>query len=357
MPPADVSAFTVTAGSGGRLRLNWTNPANDFLGVLILRRTGFAVADSPVAGQTYTLGQTVGGSSVVYTGNGFHFTDGPLANGNAYHYRVFSFDASRNYASGVPGSGVPLTGTGPSSTFNVDSVTDAHDASPGDGLCAAANGSCSLRAAIEEADALGDVTLVNVPPGVYNLMLNALKTGNPLNDITIAGTGPSLTTIINGDPQPLFSGRCGGVFCLSGGSIRIDNLTIQNGATSGSPLFPGGGGISISPGTVVTITSSLLADNFGGSAGGIHVGGTLNLSRSTVRNNKILGFGGGGVALFASGQPRSTIIDSTISGNDNAFTRGPSLGGGVAVMAGSLMIANTTISGNLAGFGIGGGLG
>jgi CSLREA domain-containing protein len=39
--------------------------------------------------------------------------------------------------------------------FVVDSPADTSDTSPGDGLCADANGACTLRAAIEEANALG----------------------------------------------------------------------------------------------------------------------------------------------------------------------------------------------------------
>src|SRR5262245_32787105 len=39
-------------------------------------------------------------------------------------------------------------------TFAVDSTVDAVDAAPGDGVCASAGGSCTLRAAIQEANAL-----------------------------------------------------------------------------------------------------------------------------------------------------------------------------------------------------------
>src|SRR5690348_18498020 len=37
--------------------------------------------------------------------------------------------------------------------FTVNTTADAHDAHPGDGICADAAGKCTLRAAIEEADA------------------------------------------------------------------------------------------------------------------------------------------------------------------------------------------------------------
>ena len=39
-------------------------------------------------------------------------------------------------------------------TFTVNSPADTVDANPGDGVCADAGGNCTLRAAIEEANAL-----------------------------------------------------------------------------------------------------------------------------------------------------------------------------------------------------------
>jgi CSLREA domain-containing protein len=49
----------------------------------------------------------------------------------------------------VPSAVVP----DPPIVFTVNTTTDLHDALPGDGLCADSNGLCSLRAAIEEANA------------------------------------------------------------------------------------------------------------------------------------------------------------------------------------------------------------
>src|SRR5580692_7616384 len=43
----------------------------------------------------------------------------------------------------------------PAHTFTVNTTNDTHDATPGDGICADSSGQCSLRAAIEEANAEG----------------------------------------------------------------------------------------------------------------------------------------------------------------------------------------------------------
>jgi CSLREA domain-containing protein len=49
-------------------------------------------------------------------------------------------------------------------TVVVDSTADLHDLSPGDGICSAAPGVCTLRAAVEEANATTDA-LIRVPAG------------------------------------------------------------------------------------------------------------------------------------------------------------------------------------------------
>lgn len=49
-------------------------------------------------------------------------------------------------------------------TFTVDSTADAVDVNPGDGVCAAASGPCTLRAAIMEANAFGGPDIISFPP-------------------------------------------------------------------------------------------------------------------------------------------------------------------------------------------------
>jgi CSLREA domain-containing protein len=48
-----------------------------------------------------------------------------------------------------------LTLSASGATFTVNSLGDAPDATPGDGLCAAPGGECTLRAAIQEANTTG----------------------------------------------------------------------------------------------------------------------------------------------------------------------------------------------------------
>jgi hypothetical protein len=99
------------------VNLNWTNPTNaDFQSVVILRDTA-AITVSPAEGSSYTSGNTIGSSKVVYAGNLQTFIDGladPIWNGTPYYYRIFARDASGNYSPGAAaGPFTPLqNGTG-----------------------------------------------------------------------------------------------------------------------------------------------------------------------------------------------------------------------------------------------------
>jgi CSLREA domain-containing protein len=65
------------------------------------------------------------------------------------------------------------TGTASAAAFAVNSTADAPDANPGDGVCATASGACTLRAAIQEANALNGADVISVPAGTYTLTLGA----------------------------------------------------------------------------------------------------------------------------------------------------------------------------------------
>jgi CSLREA domain-containing protein len=87
-------------------------------------------------------------------------------------------------------------------TFTVNSTVDAVDAVSGNGVCADATGACTLRAAVMETNALAGADEVFLPSGTYVLSLSgtgedASATGDldVLDDLTLIGAGPSVTTI------------------------------------------------------------------------------------------------------------------------------------------------------------------
>src|SRR5512135_1681444 len=59
----------------------------------------------------------------------------------------------------------------PSMTFTVNSALDLVDSNPGNGVCQAANGACTLRAAIQEANATASGDTINLPAGTYVLTI------------------------------------------------------------------------------------------------------------------------------------------------------------------------------------------
>src|SRR5919106_4170334 len=73
--------------------------------------------------------------------------------------------------------------------FTVDSTADALDSRPGDGVCRTVAGACTLRAAIQEANALAGADEIELPSGAYELGIaprnqNDITTG----DLDITGS-------------------------------------------------------------------------------------------------------------------------------------------------------------------------
>ena len=90
-------------------------------------------------------------------------------------------------------------------TFTVASTEDMVDALPGDGLCATATGTCTLRAAVQETNSQGGTNTVLLPAGTYTLTIpgadeDLAATGDldVANDLTVTGADRS-STIIDGN--------------------------------------------------------------------------------------------------------------------------------------------------------------
>jgi CSLREA domain-containing protein len=250
-----------------------------------------------------------------------------------------------------------LTAGAGAATFTVDSTVDAVDGSPGDGLCATAAGSCTLRAALQEANAVVGPDTVHVPAGTYLLTISgpgedAAAAGDldTTDELDLIGAGAG-TTVIDGSGLD-------SVFDVVSGTARIEGVTIENGTSGvvvpGSPpgdltvasSVVGGNGVGILYGTPygsLTVTDSRIEDNSGT---GIFaaIWNYVLIERSVVSGN-----GGGGVLL---GSALTWIEDSSIVNN---ATDGD--GGGIyaGCYDGGTLITNSTISGNTAA-GRGGGI-
>src|SRR5262245_6952478 len=182
---------------------------------------------------------------------------------------------------------VSLSSAASSATFTVDSPLDEVDAVPGDGACQTLSGVCTLRAGVQEANALAGADTIEVPAGTYVLTIPEGPTQdgssgdlNVHEALTVAGAGAA-STIIDGNSAT-------GVFLATGmafgEALTVSGVTIRNGVTGGS-----GGGVG---GTTLEVRDCVVTGNSAFLGGGIYAN-DLTLVRSTVAGKTAQAFGGG----------------------------------------------------------------
>lgn len=278
--------------------------------------------------------------------------------------------------------------------LNVDSTQDSPDAKPGDGQCVSKAGGCTLRAAIEEANATTLSDTINVPPGTYKLSVPsgggpdfAQSGGLFLNgEVQILG-GAAASTIIDGGGKVrvfetendstisllgltiqngLADGANGGGV-LNRGHLKLADVVISGNRAKADPLNAngGGGGLANAQTGSATLLNVRVKDNTAdGRGGGITNDGSLQIMNSTISGNASLTDDGGGVqndgtlsllisevddnrAKSGAGinnvKGEVKLTDSTLAGNK------ASSDGGALFNSGTVTAVNTTISGNVAG--------
>lgn len=183
----------------------------------------------------------------------------------------------------------------PRAHFVVASNMDGADADPGDGVCASTDpaGTCTLRAAVEEANALGagDVT---VQAGDYSI-----GTIEVTGDVAIEGPTDAILTLR------------GSITVAEGARLRVDR--VRGGVTAGftldvsgtlhltrSSIIEIGTPLTIRPGASAVVQESMLTGGFSGGQG-IRNHGTL-LVDASVLLTLISGPADGGLL----GEPGST---------------------------------------------------
>jgi CSLREA domain-containing protein len=261
-------------------------------------------------------------------------------------------------------------GRGLAATFLVTTTVDAVDADPGDGACATARGPCSLRAAVQEANALAGADRVILLPGVYPLSLlgsgeDAAATGDldVTDTLTVRGLNAFFTTI-----DGLGADR---VFDAFGSALTLRHVRVFNGSASGEEAAGHGGGIRF--GGSLTLDHAIVvgnrSDRDGGGIAAVDTGPgeTLTIFRSIISLNRAApdtNFGnGGGIAAY-DGSPapvRADIADSIIIANVAHDAGGGVIFGSTVGQEPRHTIVNTIVYGNRAGLapedeGIGGGI-
>ncbi|ANM31486.1 hypothetical protein ABI59_20825 [Acidobacteria bacterium Mor1] len=266
--------------------------------------------------------------------------------------------------------------------FEVDSPLDEQDADLGDGLCETQIGTCTLRAAVEEASFLANDTVIYLPAGSY-----VLDPGNgplELAGARLVGDGIDVTLIEATDQDAVVRVDLAGVetrtrlsdLTLHGatrnglvnqGHLELARVSIRD--NGGPSNFGIGAGIYHS-GSILEADDCLVHDNTTASHGGglfIEPGiFSAVLRRCDIRGNTA-GIGGGG--FYSRGDV--SVVESGIVANDSEFEQNwpgggihqengavrvlhsaiygnnsGSTGGGVYTQGGSTLIVNSTISGN-----------
>ncbi len=225
--------------------------------------------------------------------------------------------------------------------FKVNSTDDIVDVAPGNGVCMTVTGVCTLRAAIQEANALAGPDVIKLKAGVYRLTLTGAgedlaATGDLdiTDSVTITGKGAS-STVVDGH----HSDRVFHVFG-PGPVVNFVGLKIQNGLiTTGT--FAGGGIANLSATVIVnscTITNNICAAQFGG--GILSILGNLKVVSSRVIQNELYYQGGvaAGGGIISYGDASLKIIDTKVADNfvsnvaDTAATNDVAVGGGIAII-------------------------
>ncbi|MFN8523453.1 MAG: right-handed parallel beta-helix repeat-containing protein [Chloroflexota bacterium] len=205
-----------------------------------------------------------------------------------------------------------LLGTAPASAavFTVNDYHDEIDAAPGDGQCRAATGTCTLRAAVMEANALSGLDVIELPAGTYRITRDGRGEDNALtgdldirDDVAITGTSQLPTTIDGAGIDRVFDVLAGPT------SVFFGTMTITGGDPG--PATAGGGIRSTVP---IEMQRVAVVHSAAARGGGIAAGaGALRITNSTVSSNRASERGG--AISFEGSAWELTLTGATIAHN------------------------------------------
>lgn len=234
-------------------------------------------------------------------------------------------------------------------TFTVTVTIDDDDALPGNGVCETTPGGgvCTLRAAIQEANALAGEDLILLPADTI-MLTRAGSDDTALNgDLDIIGRltvrGVTSGTSIVDANDAVTNDR---VFHVQPGAVvTMSHVLVRRGRAVGSS----GGGIATHG--ALTLSDCRVEDNYApGHGGGLlaaATGGPLVIARCDFRDNWAGDSGGG---LYAGGLV--TITDSLFDNNEaDADGDGNGNGGGIELVNEQALLRSVTIQRNRAIYG------
>ena len=237
-----------------------------------------------------------------------------------------------------------LPALSPAEDFNVTDTADKDDTDPGNGVCFSHFQvvwvgayiflpKCTLRAAIQEAEALPGADSISLKTRTYTIDREGNDEDEGLfgdfdvtDSLTIIGTGSTIDTEL-----------ADRIFDVHSGTLSLSNMTLSKGQAK-ADSGPAGGGAIRNQGSLYLDTVEL-SDNSADAARG---GAILNLGNAVITNGSIRSNragSGGGIHNSETGSLK--LRSSTLSYNTADF------GGGLS-NAGSGGLVNVTLSNNAA---------
>lgn len=224
-------------------------------------------------------------------------------------------------------------------TFTVNSTANTGDANTADNLCdvdlSTGGDQCTLRAAIQQANATPGADVINFDAAVFATTQTIIVSNTELpqitGDLTINGTGATLLIVDGNANNRVFN-------IASGATVGINNLTVTNGYAGET------NGAGISNAGNLTLTNVVVRNNEtnAGKGGGIFNSGTINVTNSSVHNNMDNNGEGGGIANTGS----LTVTNSEIYENQSNSNFFGGFGGGISNGEGTVNITNSVVRDN-----------
>jgi CSLREA domain-containing protein len=220
--------------------------------------------------------------------------------------------------------------------FKVYDAGDAGDAVPGDGSCetAVGNGVCTLRAAIQEANAYPGADMVTIM--TTDPITLTSGDGLLISDDLVVKSGHSEMALINGQPA------ANPIFAISGGAypdVELIDLDLRN-ALSGEV----GAVVWVESGGDLTITGCQLRSNtslLGGAVGIDGESGNVLIENSAFIDNPdpaysgsigVLNNRGGAIYISGTPNPNNQRGSLTVRGSTFNFNRAIRGGGAIAIV-------------------------
>ncbi len=231
-------------------------------------------------------------------------------------------------------------------TFQVNTTDDTEDAHPGDAEALDANGKTSLRAALQEANALDIPFTIYLPEGYYLLTLDgqnedAARTGDLdiRGKVKIVGSGATTTVI---------SAKESGTFGIDrvldvhvNAELDIADVTI----TGGSLPHPNSEGGGIRNVGVLRAQRIVIQDSGAESGGGLYNSGRAEIDASTIHHNRSW-YWGGGISSWASGTTSGGDLLTRIGGNVRLEATSPHYAPDVALYSDGRMLVTWQSNGD-----------